>query len=541
MKTVDLSRQAAGDDGLAVGTLAGRWRIEHELGRGGMGIVYAVVHADIGKRAALKILHRRLFASSRHRDRVLTEARVVNQIEHPSIVDIFDTGTLPDGLSYIVMERLDGESLAAHATTTKILPDEAIAILIEICDALDAAHGVGVLHRDLKLENVFLVPDPLAPAGPPRVKLLDWGIAKVLANEVSATLDGQLAGTPQYVSPEHARGQTLTPKSDIYSLGVMAYQLFLEALPFDSESVVELLAMHLHTAPPAPRDLWPDIPEQLESLLLAMLAKQPEHRPTLRDVVRGLETTHSELVRRRSSTPEQPAVTAPRSEPPPIRWIAPTDPLPQPLPAVERRRARYTLGVGSLLALAVLFGIAQDSPDRSDVTPVTSAATVALATEEVTPGVSRVPALPPVTSGATVASATEEVTPAAIATPSSHDVIAPRTASRALERTTRPVPSPARIRRGAAARTPAPTKTSVATQPAPTVASEQAAPTVRDVVAKYQAVGRRLAEAPRQREVSHLWTRYRLVQIQDALRTPESRTQVARLLERLAIELTAQR
>ena len=259
-----------GTDLLMPGAMAGPWRVERELGRGGMGAVYAVVHDEIGKRAALKVVHRKLMPGF-NSDRMLLEARVVNQVGHPNIVDIFETGHLADGRPYIVMERLSGQPLSVRADEGKLLPDQVIAILLQICDALIAAHAAGIVHRDLKLDNVFLSDNPDDPSTP-RVKLLDWGIAKVIHHEVKHTIEGQLMGTPQYLSPEQARGQAVSPETDVYSLGVMAYELFLEQLPFEAETAAEVMAMHLRTPPPPPSELWPDIPPRLQDLLLAMLA-----------------------------------------------------------------------------------------------------------------------------------------------------------------------------------------------------------------------------------------------------------------------------
>ena len=587
IKTVDLSVADESEDGLAIGSLAGRWQIEHELGRGGMGIVYAVVHADIGKRAALKILHRKVFASSSHRDRTLTEARVVNQIDHPNIVDIFDTGTLPDGRSYIVMERLDGCSLAEHAAKTKVLPDNAITILFQVCDALEAAHAVGVLHRDLKLDNVFLVDEPGH-----RIKLLDWGIAKIIAQEVSTTHKGQLAGTPQYVSPEQARGLKLTPKSDVYSLGVMAYQLFLEALPFDGDSAVEVLSMHLHAAPPLPRELWPDIPRPLEALLLAMLAKQPDDRPSLAEVTRSLEEIQSDLLRRRGSAWEQivgeaPPIEAPRAP----RWITPAKTVPSDLSATSGRW-RYAVGVASLAALALLIAFTRDeepSGARSDRTLVESAEPAAAAAA--TPELVAPPPFPAASAvERTVARTTDRTTDRTVArtatrppahahpatptpVPAAHHAASPNPAHVAPQTpsvTTKPPaspppttapriaqPSPSTAQPSPTITQPSPTTPRIAqpspspspplppisptAQPSTPTRAVSSAPTADAVVAKYTTLGQKLADAPRQRELSKLWSRYRRLNIQEALVTADKRTQAAQLLDELASELVARR
>lgn len=287
-------------DVLPAGSKCGPWIVDREIGRGGMGAVYAVVHEDIGKRAALKIVHRRLLTPAFNIERVMLEAKVVNAVGHPNIVDIFETGKLEDGRPYVVMERLEGQPLSFRADEGKILPDQVIAILLQVCDALIAAHAVHIVHRDLKLDNVFLV-DNVDEPGTPKVKLLDWGIAKVINHDVRHTIEGQLVGTPQYLSPEQARGIDVTPQTDVYSLGVMAYELFLEQLPFEAETSAEIMAMHLRAIPPAPSELWPQIPQQLEDLLLLMLAKNPENRPTMLEVARRLESVGAELIERRQA------------------------------------------------------------------------------------------------------------------------------------------------------------------------------------------------------------------------------------------------
>jgi len=339
-------------DALRPGAKAGPWVVERELGRGGMGAVYAVVHEEIGKRAALKIVHARLVGTSFNPARMLVEARVVNQVGHPNIVDIFETGTLADGRPYIVMERLDGQPLSQRADSGKIRPDLVVGILLQVCDALIAAHAAGVVHRDLKLDNVFLVDNPDDPRAV-KVKLLDWGIAKLLHNDARHTFEGQLVGTPQYLAPEQARGAEVSPKADVYSLGVMAYELFLEQRPFEAETAAEIMVMHLRATPPPPRALWADIPPQLEALLLAMLAKQPGRRPTMREVAHQLEAVRAELDHHCSAADAAgPSAELPR----PVRRIsvggfAATE-------QAERPRTPgwpYAIGAIALLAGAALF------------------------------------------------------------------------------------------------------------------------------------------------------------------------------------------
>lgn len=353
-------------DDMLPGAKAGPWIVERELGRGGMGSVYAVTHEEIGKRAALKVMHRRLTTGS-SAERILQEARVVNQVGHPNIVDIFETGALTDGRPYIVMERLEGMPLSYRADEGKILPDQVINILLQVCDALIAAHAASVVHRDLKLDNVFLIDNPDDPAHP-KVKLLDWGIAKIISTDVRHTIEGQLVGTPQYLAPEQARGAAVSAQTDVYSLGVMAYELFLEQLPFEAETAAEIMAMHLRAIPPPPSEMWPDIPPGLENLLLAMLAKDPDSRPTMLTVAHTLEMVRTDLVSRKQ-TPAQPVarVTAALPE---LRkstrhksaaGFAPTESAASAEWAQPKRRWHVVVGAFALAASAAMFLISRDT------------------------------------------------------------------------------------------------------------------------------------------------------------------------------------
>jgi serine/threonine-protein kinase len=380
-----------GSDVLLPGAKAGPWLIERELGRGGMGAVYAVVHEDIGKRAALKVVHQRLLVPGFNSDRMLLEAKVVNQVGHPNIVDIFETGRLADGRPYIVMERLDGRSLSARADDGKLGPDLVIAILLQVCDALVAAHAAGVVHRDLKLDNVFLVDNPEDPATP-RVKLLDWGIAKVMSHDVKHTIDGQLVGTPQYLAPEQARGQAVSPQTDVYSLGVMAYELFLEQLPFEAETAAEVMAMHLRTPPPPPCDLWPDMPPVLHDLLLAMLAKLPAQRPTMPEVIRRLDVGRDELEQRRQAR----AVAAPRqataalisrSQPNRVSSAAGLSETELAAWRSGTKRWQYIIGAFALAASATLFWLSRVGDQAASAATAGDASAATAADPELAPPV----------------------------------------------------------------------------------------------------------------------------------------------------------
>jgi eukaryotic-like serine/threonine-protein kinase len=244
-----------------------------------MSSVHAVVHAKFGKRAAIKIAHRSVLGTGGMSAKTfLREARVVHAVEHPAVIDVFATGTY-DGRPYLVMEKLVGTPLGRRVDAGPIPRCEAIDILLELCHVLRAAHGAGIVHRDLKLDNVFLCDVPFADGR--RVKLLDWGVAHVEGED--DPFCGLIAGTLTYVAPEQIRGDGLSGAADVYSLAVLAYHLLCRRPPF-AGSDLSLLQMHLRAEPPLPRAAWSEVPPQLDQLLVRMLAKQPADRPSLDEV-----------------------------------------------------------------------------------------------------------------------------------------------------------------------------------------------------------------------------------------------------------------
>ncbi len=261
------------------GTRIGGWRVDDELGRGGMASVHAVVHSKFGKRAAIKIAHHALVDGKLTPATFHREARIVHAIEHPGVIDVFATGSF-HGRPYLVMEKLVGSSLGKRVDTGPIPHDEAIEILLELCDILRAAHAAGVIHRDLKLDNVFLVDQPYS--GYRRVKLLDWGVAHLTSEQ--DPFRGVIAGTLTYVAPEQIRGDALTPAADVYALAVLAHHLLCSRPPFSARSELALCHMHLRETPPRASVAWPGIPRALDDLLARMLAKQPEQRPSLDEI-----------------------------------------------------------------------------------------------------------------------------------------------------------------------------------------------------------------------------------------------------------------
>ena len=289
------------DEELAIGSLAGEYQIEKKLGQGGMGAVYGARHPVIGKRAAIKVITREMSSSAEAVERFVREAQAVNQIGHPNIVDVFGFGKLPDGRSFFVMEWLQGETLRERMQRSLSLP-EALEILEQVATALQAAHDAGVLHRDLKPDNVFLQAQKNAP---PKVKLLDFGLAKLQGGgetRMDRTRTGVVMGTPLYISPEQAKGIKVDLAADIYSLGAIAYEMCSGKVPFVADSAVEVMAKHI-SAPVIPLfQVAPHTPPMLDSLVLSMLQKDPKQRPVIAEVCAKLAAIRAQVA-------AQPAIT----------------------------------------------------------------------------------------------------------------------------------------------------------------------------------------------------------------------------------------
>jgi serine/threonine-protein kinase len=265
-----------------IGSVVGSWKIEERLGEGGMGTVYAARHTVMGRRGAVKVLKGEMAKQTDTVQRFFNEARAAAAIENPGIVDVFDMGQTPDGTAYLVMELLDGESLAARLRRTRAMaPETAARLARQIAAALAAAHERGIVHRDLKPDNIFLVPDPETTAGE-RVKLLDFGIAKLhgeLAADAPVTHTGALFGTPVYMSPEQCKGGVAVDhRADLYALGCILYQMLCGRVPFLAAGLGELLSMHMFEKPVPPRAAVASVPEALEGITLCLLEKDPAQR-----------------------------------------------------------------------------------------------------------------------------------------------------------------------------------------------------------------------------------------------------------------------
>jgi eukaryotic-like serine/threonine-protein kinase len=270
-----------------IGQRINNYEIVSLLGEGGMGSVYLATHPFMGRKAAVKVLRRELVEDRGLVERFMNEARAANAIHHPNIIDIIDVGLLPSGVPYLMMEFLEGDTLARRIQDCGTLEAaEAIDLAVQTAAALGAAHKKGIVHRDLKPENLFLVPDETRPHGV-RVKVLDFGIAKLrgeLAGNSAKTQNGALMGTPPYMSPEQCRGliDEIDERTDIYAMGIIIYQMLLGAPPFVSAGWGDVVLMHLTQAPKAPRATNPQIAPALETAVLTALAKKREERyPTM--------------------------------------------------------------------------------------------------------------------------------------------------------------------------------------------------------------------------------------------------------------------
>ncbi|MFH0901668.1 MAG: protein kinase [Pseudomonadota bacterium] len=269
---------------IAPGCMVGEYRVENQIGAGGMGAVYAGIHPRIGKRVAIKVLKSDCVRIPDLVGRFENEARAVNQIGHHNIVDIFAFGQLADGSPYFVMEWIDGQPLDRLLQNPRGLRWGALlAIVRQVCSALAAAHRHGIVHRDLKPENIMV---KWEPDGLPFAKLLDFGIAKFFpfggddnAQSGQVTQTGAMMGTPRFMSPEQCHGRGVDHRTDVYALGVLLYRAFTGRYPFEGSSYLEIVAKQLSAPPPLPSTVATGrVSSQAEALIMRALAKEPSQR-----------------------------------------------------------------------------------------------------------------------------------------------------------------------------------------------------------------------------------------------------------------------
>jgi len=288
------NRKAPAEDELVdpiIGNRVAGYVVEETVSAGGMGVVYRARQPDIGRCVAIKVLRPEVAASEEQSNRFFKEAQALSAIRHRGVTDIIQWGRLSDRRQYIVMEYLEGENLEDVMGREGAMPVyRVLQIIGEVLDALSAAHKAGVVHRDLKPSNIFIARQS---DGTQCVKLLDFGLARqVPVDALEGGVDGKLdkasmvAGTPEYIAPEQARGLAATPRTDIYSLGVLTFEMLAGKLPFHSQSTVEMMREHAFKEAPDIRDYTENIPNTLAELLASMLKKLPEERPRSTDEVK---------------------------------------------------------------------------------------------------------------------------------------------------------------------------------------------------------------------------------------------------------------
>jgi eukaryotic-like serine/threonine-protein kinase len=334
-----------------IGKTIGNYQILREIGGGGMGTVYLGQHQVIGRLAAIKLLLPSFSANEEMVGRMFNEARMTSLIRHPGLVDVYDFGRLPNGSAFIVMEYLEGESLAALLERSGRLPaDLARALARQVAAAVGAAHGKGIVHRDLKPDNIFIVTDEDIDIGV-RARVLDFGIAKLgagLAGGGHHTRTGSIMGTPTYMSPEQCRGAgAVDLRTDIYSLGCILFEMLTGRRLFAFEGVGEIIVAHLHQAPPVASRIEPSVPTWLDVVVAKLLAKDPAARYQTMDEV---------MVALGGKPRNRPSVPQASVE----EWVPPKTPTTLGQTAGQRANASIVHRSPRVIAavIAGLFGVA---------------------------------------------------------------------------------------------------------------------------------------------------------------------------------------
>jgi serine/threonine protein kinase len=252
---------------ISTGITVGSYRLVEQLGQGGMASVFKGVHTVLDRSAALKFMHPGFLEDPEFTQRFRREARLIASLDHPNIVEVFDYAE-HEGVPYLVMKFVEGETLRSRQRRGKVPREETGRIMKAIGSALSYAHGRGILHRDVKPANVLLGSDG-------SILLADFGLARLLASSQSTFSSEMMIGTPQYIPPEQARSEPdLDARADIYSLGVVLYELIVGSVPFDSDSPISIIHDHLNTPPTPPREIAPEVSVELEAVILRSLAKK---------------------------------------------------------------------------------------------------------------------------------------------------------------------------------------------------------------------------------------------------------------------------
>ena len=375
------------EDALIGRDVDGRFTIEARLGAGGMGTVYRAVQHSVGRPVAIKIVNPRLVSDPLVIKRFLREAKLTSRLSHPHAVAVLDFGQTRDGLFYLVMELLEGRTLRQVLEADGRFGLERLSrVGGQICEALEGAHRLAIVHRDLKPSNIMILD---GPAGGDLVKVLDFGLAKSLSTDTTSistvTSSGALLGTPAYMPPEAALGLEVDARADLYSLGVILYQLASGRMPFTATTVHELVAKHAHESPPS----LTGVPVALVTLVDRLLAKDPAARP---ESAAAVQAALAEVAR--DARAERGAASGPDAF---GDTLSSAGRAPRPAPA-PRRRGAWIVGAAIAVGLVVAAWIVAAQRE----TPSSVAPAPALSTPPPPPAVDPAPAPPPAPAAAVV-------------------------------------------------------------------------------------------------------------------------------------------
>ncbi|HZS36123.1 MAG TPA: serine/threonine-protein kinase [Polyangia bacterium] len=254
--------------------ISGHYRVDACIGEGGVSLVYRGQDLTRGRPVAIKVLPRAAASVEELAQRFKREIAAAQRIDHPSVPAIYDSGTLDDGTMFMIMELLDGRLLSQIIEAGALERRRALILARQILTSLDAAHRIGIVHRDVKPKNVMVV----SVGGLETVKLFDFGIASNDRAAIKLTLPGSAFGTPGYISPEMARGERVDARADLYSVGVTLYEMVTGHLPFRTDDELALIRAHIHEPPPAPRSIDPAIPPALDDLIMRAMRKSADER-----------------------------------------------------------------------------------------------------------------------------------------------------------------------------------------------------------------------------------------------------------------------
>ena len=311
-------------DPLVGKVLADRFAILEKIGEGGMGVVYKAKQLSVDRIIAIKVLGAHVSTDPSWVKRFHNEARAASRLDHPNTVRLIDFGQTKEGLLFIAMEFLHGRSLRTEIEKAqRLAPNRVLRIVSQVCASLAEAHGQGIIHRDIKPDNIYLVD---AKAGVDYVKVLDFSVAKLDAPDAQVTRAGVVFGTPAYMSPEQGRGVPLDPRSDIYAVGIVAYEMLNGKPPFDAKIPTEVVMMHLRDKPPPLSGVAP----QISTMVMKALEKEPARRQQSADQLNGeCEAAFAELFPRQASGSGLHPMAEPSYSPPvaaaPVRGSAPPE------------------------------------------------------------------------------------------------------------------------------------------------------------------------------------------------------------------------